>query len=249
MFCDVVFVEMLAHDGTRNSFYIKPKSENERVIIDRYRDIPPNSPRDKIDIGGNRVYNFDKCTMEHLKTFLQLRAHEDKFSFRIKHEGIPIGSIAEGHKGIYNLILAPGLRFTDFHIIDPFDSKHKDNEKKEFEYQVIWDKKYEVQLVEMILRSRRGSFSFVSYGSFAHTGSSRMHTFVNSIEYEGGVIGLTDRYNLLNDNEKKAFSDLIIEKLNQYVKIEPSIFPGVSVKINKVLEEYQEKHIKEKNKK
>jgi hypothetical protein len=246
MFLDIVFVEMLAHDGTRNSFYIKPKSEHERVIIDRYREIPPDSPCDKIDIGGNRIYNFDKCTMEHLKTVLHLKVHDDVFSFKIKHERIPVGSIDEGHIGLYNLILAPGLRFTDLRIIDPFDSKHKDKDKKEIEYQVFWDKKYEVQLVEMKLRSRRGSFSFILNGSFIHINSPGEHNFVNCFECDGRLVSLTDHYNLLNDNEKKALSDWIIEKLNRYLKIEPEIFRGVSVKGNKILEDYQEKHSKEK---
>jgi hypothetical protein len=249
MFLDVVFVEMLVQDGTMNSFIIKPKSKNDQIITESYRYAHPDSPNDKFNLGGNCIHNFDECTMKHLKTILQLKVHDDEFSFKIKHEGIPVGSLDEGHIGIYNLILAPGFRFTNLRIIDPFDNKHKDEEKKEFEYQVFWDKKYEVQLVEMNLRSRRGSFAFILNGSFVHISSLGEHIFVNCPECDGRLIRLTDRYDLLNGNEKKALSDGIIEKVIQYVKMEPVIYPGVSVKVNKILEDYQEKHNKEKNNK
>jgi hypothetical protein len=248
MFLDIVFVEMLAQNGTRDSFIIKPKSKSDQIITESCRDIHPDSPNDKFDLGGNRIHNFDECTMKHLKNIHQLKVISDEFSFKIKHEGIPVGSSGEGHVGIYNLILEPGFRFTNLHIIDPFDNKHKDKEKKEFEYQVFWDKKYEVQLVEMKLRSRRGSFSFVLNGSFAPISSPKEHIFVNCPECDGRLISLTDSYNHLNDNEKKALSSGFIETLNKYVKMEPEILPGVSIKVNKVLEEYQEKHNKEKKK-
>lgn len=249
MFLDVVLVEILAQDSTMNSFIIKPKSKNDQIITESYRDAHPDSPNDKFDLGGTRIYNFDECMMKHLKTILHLKVNGDEFSFKIKHERIPVGSINEGHEGIYNLILAPGLRFTNLRIIDPFDNKHKDKDKKEFKYQIFWDKKYEVQLVEMKLRSRRGSFSFILNGSFVHKSSSEEHIFVNCSESDGRLISLTDCHNFLNDNEKKALSDEIIEKLNQYVKIEPVIFPGVSIKVNKLLEEYQEKNNKKKKNK
>lgn len=246
MFLDIVFVEMLAQDGTMDSFIIKPKSKNDQIITESYRDTHPDSNNDKFDLGGNCIHNFDECTMKHLKTILQLKFHDDEFSFKIKHDGIPVGSSEEGHVGIYNLILAPGFRFTNLRIINPFDNKHKDKEKKEFEYQVFWDKKYKVQLVEMKLRSRRGSFSFILNGSFVHINSPEKHIFVNCLECDGRLVSLTDHYNLLNDNEKKTLLDELIEKSNQYVKIEPEIFPGVSINVNKMLEDYQEKHIKKK---
>ena len=47
MFLDMFFVEMLAHDGTMNSFYIKPKSENERVINELLKYFLQNYPYNK----------------------------------------------------------------------------------------------------------------------------------------------------------------------------------------------------------
>lgn len=249
MFLDVVFVEMLAQDGTMNSYIIKPKSKNDQIITENYKDTHPDSPNDKFDLGGTRIHNFDECTMKSLKTKLQLKVSDNDFSFKIKHERIPIGSIDEGHSGIYNLVLAPGLKFTNLRIIDPFDNKHKDKEKKEFEYLVFWDKKYEVQLVEMKLRSRRGSFSFVLNGSFVNINSQGEHIFLNCLECDGRLINLTNHYNLLSDKENKILSDRIIEKINQYVTLEPEILPGVSIKGNKILENFQEKYIKKNEKK
>ncbi|AKB50463.1 hypothetical protein MSBRW_1210 [Methanosarcina barkeri str. Wiesmoor] len=247
MYLDAVVVDMLARDGTMNNFNIKPKSETERVTLDRRREIHSDVPSYKFDLGGNHIYNFDKCTMEHSKTCLRLEVHDNEYSFKFEHMGIPIGPSKEGRGGIYNLILEPGLRFTDFHIIDPFDNTHEDiRKKKEFKYEVIWDKKYEVQLVEMYLRSRHGSFSFISYGSFVSIGAPGMYNFVKSSEYDKGVISLTDRYYLLKENERKMLLDCIIEKIGQYAKIEPTIIPGVSVKINKMLEDYQGKRFEKK---
>jgi hypothetical protein len=120
------------------SFKITPQSPNESVIIDKLRDIHPEKFGDELDLGGTRIYNFEKCSMTHSVTKpRKFETHNDIFSFSFDHRGIPIGN-----GGIYNLILPPGLRLTDFRIVDPYDSKHKDiREKKEFKYEVIWDTK------------------------------------------------------------------------------------------------------------
>ena len=41
------------------------------------------------------------------------------------------------------------------------------SEKKEFRYSVFWDEKYDAQMIEMELRSNRGSFSFEVIGTMS----------------------------------------------------------------------------------
>lgn len=184
---DIVLIDTLTPDGVITSFKVTPKLQHQRVLIDRYRDIYPDKFGEELDLGGTRIYNSQECSI--LRTDTRLRAFaagdDDKFSFQFEHMGIPIGPSREAHGGIYNLVLAPGFRLIDFRIVDPYDHKHEDiRHKKEFQYDVIWDKECKVQLVEMDLRSNRGSFSFIAHGVSVLVDSPGEHTFVEAQKSE-----------------------------------------------------------------
>ena len=78
---------------------------------------------------------------------------------------IPVESSDSGGCGFYNFILPIGYRFTELHIVDPFDKRGKEiKEKKHFIYDVFYDSEKKMQVVQMQLRSGRGSFSFYLTG-------------------------------------------------------------------------------------
>ena len=49
--------------------------------------------------------------------------------------------------------------------MDPFDKREKIEDKKHFKYGIFYDKENQIQIVEMQLRSRRGSFLFILSGT------------------------------------------------------------------------------------
>ncbi len=58
-----------------------------------------------------------------------------------------------------DFLLPPHWRLRDLKIVDPYDNSSEImSEKKEFRYSVYWDEEYEIQMIEMELRSNRGSF-------------------------------------------------------------------------------------------
>ena len=128
---DIVIIDTLTPDGILSSFKVAPIHENQRVLIDKYRDIYPDKFNEEVDLGGTRIYNSKEClifrTDTHLRAFNEV---DSTFSFQFEYMGIPIGPSREGHGGIYNFILAPGFRLIDFCIVDPFDYKHKDIRQK-----------------------------------------------------------------------------------------------------------------------
>jgi hypothetical protein len=207
MYLDVVVIDILTPKGIMTSYKIIPQSPNESVVIDKIRDIFQEKFGKELDVGGTRIYNLEKCSITRSVTKLRkFETHNDIFSFTFDHMGLPIGD-----GGVYNLILPSGLRLTDFRIVDPYDSKHQDiREKKEFRYEVIWDTKHEVQLIEMILHSKRGSFSFIVDGSFCFTNSPAINSFKDAIEYNWKVSHLVDNYYMLTDDEKRVFENEVI---------------------------------------
>lgn len=233
---DIVLIDTLTPDGVITSFKITPKYQYQRVLIDRYRDIYPDRFGNELDLGGVRIYHSQDCSI--LRTDTRLRSFEaddHKFSFQFEHMGIPIGPSRDAHGGIYNLVLAVGFRLTDFRIVDPYDHTHEDiSHKKEFKYSVIWDQECRVQLVEMYLRSNRGSFSFIAQGSAVLADSPGEHNFVQSEEYDWKVSDLISHH-MLRDQGKKVLAKEIAEKVD-WIDLKPNIF-GIGININNILKD------------
>ena len=190
MYLDIVLIDWISPDGVLTSYKIVPKDRPGRVVIDRIRDIDPKHYQTgDIDIGGSRVYNSDNCVVQKQSTKLRAnRRQEGTLSFNFEHMGIPVGSSREAHGGIYNLLLPPGWRLTKLYIADPYDTRSDDaSEKKQFQYHCIWDTECYVQLVEMHLRSGRGSFSFLVSGEAVLVDPETPRPYVNASENDEAV--------------------------------------------------------------
>ncbi len=231
---DIVLIDTLTPDGVMTSFKVTPKDQHQRVLIDRYRDIYPDRFGDELDLGGARIYNSQECSI--LRTDTRLRAFnagDSTLSFQFEHMGIPVGPSRQAHGGIYNLVIAPGFRLVDFRIVDPYDQKHEDiRQKKQFQYNVIWDKECKVQLVEMDLRSNRGSFSFIAQGEAVLVDSPGEHNYVEAQESEWRVSNLTS-HSMLRGGGKKVLSKELAKKVD-WIELKPNIF-GLGININEIL--------------
>jgi len=235
MYLDIVLIDTLTPDGVMTSFKVTPKRQHQRVLIDKFRDIHPDRFGHELDLGGTRIYNSQECSI--LRTDTRLRAFDTSahtFSFQFEHMGIPIGPSKESHGGIYNLILAPGFRLIDLHIVDPYDNKHEDvKQKKQFQYDVIWDKECNVQLIEMHLRSNRGSFSFIACGTTVLADPDKEYDFVKAEESEWEVSNLTSHCYMLQDDGKEVLASELTKKMD-WIDLKPNIC-GIGINFNEIL--------------
>lgn len=236
MYLDIVIIDYLDIDGVLYSYKITPNTNRERVRIDRLTDIFPDFHRRReMDIGGIRIYNSESCSIELDETKLRsVSTTKDSITFQFEHKRIPIGPSREAHGGYYNLILPPNFRLTEIHLVDPYDSKHERIEdKKHFQYNVYWDKSCNTNLVTMMLRSRRGSFSFIAKGS-AQIFDTEKGKFVDSIETEYGIQRISN-FHILDDKAKGILTEKIAEKAD-WLELKPNIF-GVGINLNKVIKD------------
>lgn len=237
MYLDIALIDALTPDGILTSFRVTPKERNHRVVADRYRDIYPEKSNKEFDIGGIRIYNSEDCSIlrtdTHLRAFRQIN---NGYSFQFEHMGIPLCPIREDHHGFYNLIFPPGFRLIDLKIVDPYDENHSDvDQKKEFQHSVIWDKECKVQLIEMELRSNRGSFSFIAKGTFVLVDSSNEQEFINAQGSDWSVstiINHDDLKDWLKNDGKQCLIDQILEKID-WLELKPNIC-GFGINFNNV---------------
>lgn len=237
MYLDIVIIDILEPDGLLRTYKIRPKTKEGRVVIDRLSDIYPEQfNNDDLDLGGTRIYNSSGCSIERLTA--RMRAFgsiDNKIEFRFEHMGIPLGPSRESHGGIYNFLLSPGWRLTEFYLSDPYDKKHEDiKKKKQFRYQAIWDKECNVQLVNMDLRSGRGSFSFIASGSAMLFNNGDKQRFIEADESDWAVSHVTDNH-LLDGNGKKALALDIAEK-SDWLELKPNVF-GIGINLNQILKD------------
>lgn len=237
---NIVQIDTLTPDGILTSFKITPKQKHKRVLIDRVRDIRPDRFGDELDLGGTRIYNSKECSILRTDTGLRtFDANEKDISFQFEHLGIPLGPSNRGNGGIYNFILAPGFRLIDLYIVDPYDNNHENiKQKKQFEYKVIWDNECKMQLVEMFLRSNRGSFSFIVCGSFALTDSGIEHNFLEAQESDRKVSEITSGFllkKMLQDDGKKILAKGLSKKLD-WLELKLT-FCGLGLDLRKILQD------------
>jgi hypothetical protein len=238
MYLDIVLIDVLTPAGILTSYKVRPKYHPRGVVVDRLRDIyPERFSDDGLDIGGTRIYNASTCSIEkmsaHIRAF-EVKEADCSFSFQFEHMGIPIGPSREAHGGIYNSVLSPGWRLREIWIVDPYDHKHPSvKSKKQFRYQVIWDTQCKTQMVEMEMRSGRGSFSFIVAGiaSLVATDPGTVK-YVEASESEWGISRLSDTH-LLDEKGKKRLAEELAEKAN-WLELKPNIF-GLGINLNKII--------------
>lgn len=238
MYLDILLIDLLTPDGVLTSYKVKPKQPAGRVVVDRLRDIwPERFAETDADVGGTRIYDARTCYIERhtarIRSF-QLNEGDLCFDFQFEHMGIPVGPIDDAHRGYYNLLLAPGWRFREIRIVDPYDRKQNLIEKKrQFGYELFWDTKAKASVVEMELRSRRGSFSFVAHGTASLTLTDpEGASYADALEVEDAVSRLSG-YPLPDDEGRRCLAEKIGEKAD-WLELKPSIF-GLGVNLNQII--------------
>lgn len=250
MYLDIVLVDIITPNGVLNSYKIRPKDQARGVAVDRMWDIfPEKFSKNDLDVGGTRIYNASTCAIEkisaRIRTF-ELNDISQSFSFQFEHKGIAIGSSREAHGGIYNFVLPPGWRLKEFLIVDPYDKNPSVQEKKQFRYEVYWDTQSQSQIIEMDMRSGRGSFSFIVAGkaSLAINEQDKAR-YIDARESDWGIRKLCDNP-LLDENGKNHMIDEILKKVDWF-ELKPNI-AGIGINFNKIIEDCF-RHFKSKLKK
>lgn len=226
----ILVTDFLDKQGILKTYRFVPINQYNKVVVDKFTnicaDIRGNTDK---DIGLLRVYNSDKCQLN--TTTCKINDFEidnmGRIAFCFEHMYIPVESSNTGSCGIYNFVLPVGFKLIELHIVDPFDNGKKAyKERKHFNYQVFYDNESKIQIVQMQLRSRRGSFSFILNGKADVDGSNN-----SFIEYQEQKIYLDDDIiePFLDEGVKKSF----LKNLKESVLIEPNFY-GIGIDIKKL---------------
>jgi hypothetical protein len=233
MYLKILLIDYLTADGVLTSYQVLPKHEGGAVVVDRLTDVSgaPFGSHDK-DVGGVRLYNSDK--VEVLKNQTQIRAFErtgPSFAFGIEHMGLDVGFSKQSARGLYYFIAPHGFRATDLYVADPYDKRTSDDyQRKQFEYTLHWDTRFVSQVVEMDLRSSRGTFSFRLGGRFSP--SSEGAQFLACHENEYIVSRATGDWHLEDGGRKAIKRDMA--GLLDSLELKPTIF-GVGIDVPKFI--------------
>ncbi len=225
----IVLTDFMDIEGILKTYRFIPTNQYNKVVVDRLGDICADvkGNTDK-DIGLLRIYNSDKCQLLSTKCKINNFSYNlGQISFGFEHMYIPVESSNYGSCGFYNFILPIGYRLTELHIVDPFDKKNRDiKEKKHFKYDVFYDSEKKLQVVQMQLRSNRGSFSFYLTGR-----ADMKNDNADFIDYKNQNIYLDDdlREFFFDEEIKKSFW----KHLKESVILEPS-FNGIGIDLKKL---------------
>ncbi|MBT9149028.1 MAG: hypothetical protein AAGB97_04000 [Dehalococcoidia bacterium] len=245
---DIVLIDLLTPEGVLTTYKICPKGGPRGLTINRYRDVfPERFSDDDLEIGGTRLYSASSCSIEKLASRLRsfrLDECSHSFSFQFEHMGVPVGPSREAHGGMYNFVLPPGWRCRELYVSDPYDRKYDDvRKKKHFQHSVLWDPECSTQLVEMLLRSSRGSSSFIVAGSASLVAGDPPDTpYVASQESSWPSSRVSDTY-LLDSEGRNRLADELAEK-SDWLELKPNIF-GLGVNPNQMIK-YAIRHFQEK---
>jgi hypothetical protein len=237
MYLDIVLIDYLDLDGVLTTYRITPLEGHDSVVIDRLRDIDVSfdSP-DSINVGGARVYNSSTCSIQIQKTRINRFRSDNQGqvnAFGFEHMGIPLGRRSHAHAGYYNLVLPPGHRFTELHIVDPYDEQNRETiRKKHFRYDVLWDTSCNTSLASMMLSSGRGSFSFILIGQSKVFKPGSDSEFLASRESTRAVSGLLDHH-IISPKARKAIAEDIASK-SEWLELKPNI-AGIGINLNAII--------------
>lgn len=239
MYLDIILIDYIDLNGVLTTYRVTPKMQNDKVVIDKLDDIDINYIcSDSIDIGSARIYNSSNCSIQvqksKIKKFSIDQASKSIF-FSIEHKGIPVGSQRHGRGGYYNFILSPGFKFTNLHIVDPYDNSQREIErKKHFQFDVIWDTSCHTSLAKMFLTSSRGTFSFLLLGNAMLYEQANELAFLRASESQVAVSGILD-YQFLCKNDRQALANDIAQKIN-WLELKPN-FMGIGINLNAIIED------------
>ena len=251
MYLAVVLIDYISPDGVLTTYRITPLGNHDSVVIDRLRDIDIEFDSvDSINVGGARVYNASTCSIQIQQTKLRkyrVNESETAIHFHLEHMGIPVGSPRQGSGGFYNLVLPPNFRFSELHIVDPYDKTHSEvKQKRHYQHDTFWDTTCNTSLTTMRLSSRWESFSFMLLGTARVFEPAKASEYLDCRDSTYAVSGLLD-YGILSPKARKAIADDIADK-SEWLELKPNI-AGVGINLNAIIrdsiEAFQRK-IKEK---
>lgn len=239
MYLDIVLIDYLAPNGVLTTYRLIPNDARDRVVIDRLADIDMTfQSADAINIGGVRVYNSSTCSIRAQQAKIRhFTAYDsdNSLTFGFSHIDIPVGSQRSGHGGFYNLILPPGFKLTDAHVVDPYDRTQTELlKKKHFRHDIIWDTSCNTSLVSMFLTSSRGTFSFILFGKAKIFDASRMSEYLVSKETDYAVTDILN-HPIITSNDRKTIADSIADK-SDWLELKPNI-AGIGINLNQIIED------------
>jgi hypothetical protein len=238
MYLDIVIIDYLSLNGEITNYRIKPNG-NDKVLIDRLVDVHRSRTNKSTNIGGTRLYNSKDCTIDEYQTSIRnfsFDSDQNLIRFQFEHLGVPVGPSRDAHGGMWNFILPPRWKLRELYVVDPYDRTTEEIEKKKsFRYGVIWDSDCNTQLVEMELRSGRGSFSFLVKGtaSLIDTDSGTTQYF-NGYETTYGVTRIRDI--MILDKEGREILTENVAKRMDWIDLKPNIF-GFGINLNKIIKD------------
>ncbi|MGI8313814.1 hypothetical protein [Halobacillus mangrovi] len=238
MYLEVVVIDYLNVDGQLTNFNIKPQDINSHVVVESLSTAQRLRSSPNLSIGGTMIYNSEQCQIRKLETQLRTFTHastSNVVSFNFNHKNLPLGPSNRGHGGLWNFLLPPRWRLRDLKVVDPYDNTLEImSEKKEFRYSVYWDEEYDIQMIEMELRSNRGSFSFEVIGemSLIDTDESEIH-YVPSLTTRSSVEKL-EGIRILDKGGKFILASQLADKA-KWFELKPNFF-GVGLNINAIIQ-------------
>jgi hypothetical protein len=238
MYLKILLIDYFSPDGVLTSYRAFPKyGGTPAVVIDRLADLRGRPfSREDFDVGGARIYNSDK--VEIVRSSTQIRSFQidrdrGEISFTLEHMGVEVGYSRNAEGGMYYFVGPFGSRGTRLFVSDPYDKKTDDDyQRKQFQHSLYWDTQFQSQMVELGLRSSRGTFSFRLGGTFAQHDSSAQ--FVSASEHEGVLKRVVEDWTLCGGGDRAIKRDLS-EKL-EWLHLKPNVF-GVGANVNQILKD------------
>jgi hypothetical protein len=237
MYLAIVLIDYISPDGVLTTYRITPRDAHGSVVIDRLRDIDIEfDSNDSINVGGTRVYNASTCSIQTQQTKLRkfrINESETAMYFYLEHLGIPVGSPRQGSGGFYNLVLPPNFRFTELHIVDPYDKAHSEiQQKRHFQYDTVWDTTCNTSLTTMRLSSRWESFSFMLLGQAKIFEPAKALEYLECRDSAYAVTDLLD-YGIISPKARKALAEDIADK-SEWLELKPNI-AGIGINLNAII--------------
>ena len=223
---NILLNDFIDTQGIMKTYRFVPLNKYNKVVVDRLEDI-------YLDIKGStdknagllRIYNSDKCQLTtatcRIKDFIY---SDNKIHFIFEYKYIPVGSSREGNCGIYNLVLPVGFRLVKLYVADPFDTNAKSiKKKKQFKYEIFYDNENKLQIVQIKLLSRRGSFSFIVDGTASIDSAEREYLSYQRkrIKYDDDIDG-----NFFDDGVKNTFWKSLLDA----IILEPNFY-GIGINL------------------
>ena len=236
MYVKVLLIDYLDSDGVLTTYRAHPKGDSGPVVLDRLADVRgPSLGRHDLDMGGARVYNSDRVEIIRSSTRIRdfsVSTLTTRVSYGIEHMGLDVGFSRNAEGGMYYFIGPLGFRARKLFVSDPYDRRTDDDyRRKQFYYNFWWDDDLKCQMIEMPLRSSRGTFSWRTGGVFELWRGGDGYV---DCEVGRSIVSRVVGEGCLRGGGGNAILEDWLKKVEEWVEVKPGIF-GLSVDIKKML--------------